>query len=258
MKVRDKSDYSNPNATKKIKLIDIFSITTAYNFLKDTQQLDHFNILLSTTILEKINITGSTILNPYILDSTGRNTNLYAWQGKNFSLGTFTNGSLSIGAAFQSKPKDKDKAKQENALEESSNVMTPDEQMRQQEYIRNNPAEFADFNVPWSLNIAYSLSFTRVMKPDFSGFRTQTFSNITLNGDFSISPKWKMGGAAFYDLRTQKIGNLNLFLSRELHCWQLAINIVPIGLFRSFNVSISPRAALLRDLKVNRSRFFYE
>jgi hypothetical protein len=48
-----------------------------------------------------------------------------------------------------------------------------------------------------------------------------------------------------------------MFLSRELHCWQLAINIVPIGPFRSFNVSISPRSAILRDLKVNRSRTFY-
>jgi hypothetical protein len=255
MKVRDKQDTTGENATKKIRLIDNFSITSAYNFLKDTQQLDPFNILVSTTLFEKINITGSTLLNPYILDSMGRNTNKYAWQGDRFSLGTFTGGSLSIGASFQSKKKDE--KKNENEGRAASDYYTPDEQMRQQEYIRNNPAEFADFEVPWSLTVGYALSFSRRQKPDYSGFETSFFSNLNLQGDFNISPKWKMGGSAIVDLKEAKIGTLTMFLSRELHCWQLAINIVPVGYYRSFNISISPRSAILRDLKVNRARTFY-
>lgn len=254
MKVRNKKDTSGANPTKKIHLIDNFAINSAYNFLKDSQRLDPFNILISTTLFEKINITGATVLNPYIQDSTGRNTNKYAWQGEKFSLGTFQNGSLSFGASFQSKKKED---KKQQAGQDADNYYTPDEQMRQREYIRNNPAEFADFNVPWSLNVAYALSFTRRLKPDYSGYETSIFSNLNLQGDFNISPKWKMGATTIVDLKEKKIGVLTMFLSRELHCWQMAINIVPIGSFRSFNISISPRSAILRDLKVNRARTFY-
>ncbi|HSR40212.1 MAG TPA: hypothetical protein VLL95_14985, partial [Phnomibacter sp.] len=207
------------------------------------------------TLFEKINITGATILNPYLLDSNGRNTKKYAWQGEKFSLGQFTNGSLSFGASFQSKKKED---KKQQAGQESENYYTPDEQLRQQEYIRNNPGEFADFNVPWSLNVAYALSFTRRLKPDYSGYETNVFSSLNLQGDFNISPKWKMGATTLVDLNEMKIGTLTMFLSRELHCWQMSINIVPVGPFRSFNISISPRSAILRDLKVNRNRVFTE
>jgi hypothetical protein len=41
-----------------------------------------------------------------------------------------------------------------------------------------------------------------------------------------------------------------------MHCWQLSINVIPVGFTRSFNFSISPKAALLQDLKINRTRYF--
>jgi LPS-assembly protein len=50
---------------------------------------------------------------------------------------------------------------------------------------------------------------------------------------------------------------MQMFITREMHCWQLAINVTPIGFTRSFNISISPKAGILRDLKINRTRFFY-
>jgi hypothetical protein len=47
-----------------------------------------------------------------------------------------------------------------------------------------------------------------------------------------------------------------MFISREMHCWQLSINVTPIGLYRSFNIMFSPKSGILRDLKINRSRTF--
>jgi len=254
MKVRDKKDTSAA-ATKKIRLLDNLSINSAYNFMADSLQLSPFSILMSTTLFEKINITGSTSVDPYQTDSIGRRINKFMWNAEQFKLGRFTSGSLSIGANFQSKKKEE--TKDDNKEESNSDFITPDEQLRQQEYVRSNPAEFADFNVPWSLTVAYSLSFTQQRKADYSGFKTTTFSSLNLNGDFNLSPKWKMGGSMYYDLTTRKLQNLTMFLSRELHCWQLSINVVPVGLYRSFNISINPKSAILRDLKVNRTRFFY-
>jgi hypothetical protein len=178
------------------------------------------------------------------------------WQGDKFSVGRITQGSLSAGTSFQSKQKEEDKKKTTNT--EPDEILTPDEQQRELDYIRNHPSEFADFNIPWSVNVSYSLSFSRHLKPDYSGYKTDIYSSLNLSGDFNFAPKWKMGGNIYYDFNTWTFQNVSMFLSRELHCWQMAINIVPVGIYRSFSISISPKSGLLRDLKVNRNRTFYQ
>jgi hypothetical protein len=256
MKVRDKKDTTE-GATKKIKLIDNFSLNSSYNLISDSFKLSPISILLSTTLFEKMNITGSTTLDPYQVDARGRRIDRYMWQGEKFSLGRITQGSLSFGTSFQSKKKEEDK-KGDGSEEDEANFTTPEEQQNELDYIRNNPAEFADFNIPWSLNVSYSLSFSRLLKADYSGYKTQIYSSLNLSGDFNFAPKWKMGGNIFYDFNTWSIQNATMFLSREMHCWQMAINITPVGRYRSFNISISPKSAILRDLKVNRTRSFYQ
>jgi hypothetical protein len=134
--------------------------------------------------------------------------------------------------------------------------MTPDEQQRQLQFAQANPAEFTDFNIPWSVSLSYSLNFTRVLKPDFSGFKTETFSTVSFNGDFSLTDKWKLGGTGGFDVGNRKLEQLSMFITREMHCWQLSINVAPIGLYRSFNITINPKSGILRDLRINRSRVF--
>ena len=94
------------------------------------------------------------------------------------------------------------------------------------------------------------------MAPDYSGFITQTFSSINFNGDFSLTDKWKVGATGFYDISRGNLQQLSTFITREMHCWQLSINVNPIGLYRSFNITINPKSGILRDLRINRSRTF--
>jgi hypothetical protein len=129
--------------------------------------------------------------------------------------------------------------------------------MAELDYVRQNPAEFADFNVPWTLSLSYSLSFYRDFRSDYSGFETKTNSSFNWNGDFNLTEKWKLGMNGFYDFTTSSIQQLTMYVTREMHCWQLSINVTPIGLYRSFNITINPKSGLLRDLRVNRTRYFY-
>lgn len=255
MKVRNKKDTTGENAIKKVMLLDNFSFNTGYNLIADSFQLSPINILLSTNLFQKINITGTTTIDPYQVNEFGRRIDKFVWEGGNFSLGRITTGSLAIGTRFESKKKKETDANTEPD-ETNRTFITPEEEMRQTEFIRNNPAEFADFNIPWSADINYSFNFSQVQKPDFSGFTIQTFQSINIRGDFNFSPKWKMGGNIFYDVTTQKLGQVNMFITRDMHCWQMAINVTPVGLFPSFNLSIFPKSGLLRDLKVNRTRTF--
>ncbi|MBD0331738.1 MAG: hypothetical protein ICV66_03710 [Chitinophagaceae bacterium] len=46
-------------------------------------------------------------------------------------------------------------------------------------------------------------------------------------------------------------------ISREMHCWQMSISVTPIGLAHYFSITINPKSAILQDLRINRTRVFY-
>lgn len=250
MKVRNKKDTTVKD--KKIKLIDGFGFNSSYNLLADSFALGSFNLYVRSTLFEIINITANASLDPYQTDEFGKRKNvLMIKQGK---LGRITNGSLAISTSLKSKSKDG--SEESNQQLPNDPFLTPDEQLRQLNYIRQNPAEYTDFNIPWRLDLSYALSFSKTLKPDYSGYRTDVYSSINFNGDFSLSPKWKVGATGYYDVKNLELQQLSMFISREMHCWQLSVNITPVGLWRSFNIVISPKSGILRDLKINRNRTF--
>ena len=61
----------------------------------------------------------------------------------------------------------------------------------------------------------------------------------------------------FYDLDTKKLQTFSMSINREMHCWQMAISVTPIGIYRFFNVTISPKSGVLQDLRINRTRSFF-
>lgn len=256
-KIKSKSD-TTAEGIKKVRLIDGFGFNGSYNFIADSFRLSPITFYARSTLFEKINITAGATMDPYQFDTLGFRKKEYAWQGDKFSLGQIVSGNIAISASFQSKQKDKNKEKQE-AVAKDPNLpqQTMDEQMMQLEYVRQNPAEFVDFDVPWSLSISYSLNFSRQFRRDYSGFKTDIYSSLNMNGDFSLTPKWKVGMNGYYDFKTAKIQSITTFITREMHCWQLSINVTPVGLYRSFNITVNPKSGLLRDLKINRTRYFY-
>ncbi|MES2003500.1 MAG: putative LPS assembly protein LptD [Bacteroidota bacterium] len=258
MKVKDKSDTAGAGTakqkTKKVKLLDGFGFNSSYNLLADSFALGYFSIYARSTLFEKINITTSALLDPYEVDKQGFRVNKVLFDPRRFKFGRITSGNIAVSTSFSSKSKDgKDDKTRQLPVDP---FMTPDEQQRQLQFARANPAEFTDFNIPWTLTLAYSLNFNRVLKGDYSAYQTITNSSLNFNGDFSLTPKWKVGATGYYDASSGSISQLSTFISREMHCWQLSINVSPIGLFRSFNITFSPKSGILRDLRINRSRSF--
>jgi len=254
MKVRSKTDTS-AGANEKVKLIDGFGFNGSYNYLADSFQLSPIYFYLRSTLFKNINISATTTLNPYQHDTLGIAINKYAWQGKGFSLGQIVGGNISISTSFKSKPIDPKKDQQDQKTVDNQMPMTLDEQQAELAYIRSNPAEFVDFNIAWSVNVSFAYSFTNTFV--VNKFVTQTNSSLILNGDFNLTEKWKVGFNCYYDVKNLVMNNLTTFLSRDMHCWQLSINVTPVGYYRSFNITISPKSGILRDLHINRSRTFY-
>lgn len=99
-------------------------------------------------------------------------------------------------------------------------------------YVRNNPAEFADFSIPWSIDFSYTFIYTRQYSST-SGWLPGNFNqNATFNASLNLTPKWKLGSNGSYNITTKQLGMLSAYLSRDMHCWQMAINVSPVGLYR--------------------------
>ncbi len=249
MKVRSKKDTTD-SGIRKVKLIDGYGFNFGYNLIADSFNLSNFNFYLRSTLFEKINITANTTLNPYQVDSLGFRINKYAWQGGKFNLGRFTNGSLSMSTSFQSKPKDQKKEEERKQREQEilNDPLLADDMENQLEYMRRNPAEFVDFNIPWSLNLGLSINFGERIKPDYSGFEKDFNANLNFSGSFSLTPKWNFGVNGYYDFDTRNLQTFTMSINRDMHCWQMSINVTPVGIYRFFNITISPKSGLLQEV----------
>ncbi len=256
IKTRSKTDTSS-DGVKKITIIDGFGFNGSYNYLADSFKLSPISFYFRSTLFQKINITAGSTLDPYLSDTAGRDRNIYAWSQGGFKLGRLTSSNLAISTSFKSKPKDQKKEDEKERDQQDQIPMTPEEQQAQLAYIKNNPAEFADFNIPWSLNLSYALSISSVPRVSYVGFTTLVSSSLNFSGDFNLTEKWKFGMQGFYDLKAARIQSLSLNINRNLHCWAMTITVTPVGINHYYSFTISPKSGILQDLKVNRSRYFY-
>ncbi len=259
MKVRSRKDTGDA-AIKKITLIDGFSITSSYNFLEDSFRLKPFNINLRTNLFDKISISAGAIVVPYLTNSKGDFIDKLVWN-KKVALGKLTSGNIAIQSQFKGGDKNERlpvKNLQVNNLTNTVSGLPLNEYQQEAAYISNNPGEFANFNIPWSISFSYALNYNRIPNGFNTGYKGSFTQNVSWTGSLNLTAKWQIGLNGTYNITAKELGTISMYLTREMHCWQMAINVSPVGKYRSFNISISPKSGLLRDLKVNRTRYFYD
>jgi len=260
MKVKDKKDTS-AEAIKKVTLIDGFSINGGYNFLQDSFKISPLSISFRTNLFDKISINANASTMPYQTNANGDFIDKLIWAKKPWSLGTLTSGNISVSSSFSGGDK---KQTQPNPLTNQQTLTNPisgmplDEYQQEAAYITNNPGQFANFNIPWSVNFAYSLQFNRTRNTNFVGYRTDFSQNISGGGSLNLTPKWQIGLNGSFDITQKELGLISMYLSREMHCWQLSMNLSASRGNNYFNISISPKSGILRDVKINRTRYFYD
>ncbi|WP_226998954.1 putative LPS assembly protein LptD [Flavisolibacter tropicus] len=255
MKLRPKKGSSD-STDRKVRLIDGFGFSSNYNFLADSLKLGDFNLYLRSTLFDKVNLTATANLTPYKTDSVGQRLNQYYFGDGHFQPGRFTAGSISLSTSFKSKPRDPDKAQETvNTGRPINDPMLLGDQQRLQEYMRRNPSEFVDFNIPWDISIDFAANFASVPLPNYTGFRTQFNATTSLRSSFSLTPKWNFTTNGYFNFQSMKVEAVSMSINRDMHCWQMSIGIQK-GLYSSFSISINPKSSLLQDLRINRTRTF--
>ncbi len=252
MKVQGKTD----TLARKISLLNSLSINSGYNFLAKEYKLAPFSIGANTNILDnKVNLNVNGTIDPYqyrldsVTEKTGRiyqtKIDRYVWKDK-LSLGQLTSANFAFSTNLNPKANEKDqetkKAIVQSGLDEAD-----------KKTLLQNADAYVDFSIPWSLRLNYNLTYSKQ-----GHLPSQIVQSIRFNGDFSLSEKWKISYNTGYDIETKEFTQTNFSLTRDLHCWTMSVNWVPFGQFQSYNFFIGVKSSLLKDLKLNRTRSFFD
>ncbi|MBT1705543.1 putative LPS assembly protein LptD [Chryseosolibacter indicus] len=254
MKVKSPKD----TVERKVMLLNNLSLSSSYNLMADSFKLAPIGISANSNILDNlININVSATLDPYnygyknITDTEGNvirrvetRQRGYAWNGG--SLGRITSATLALSTNLNPKGRSKEQSMREKVAE--ADIPEADKQ-----HIMANPNAYVDFDIPWSLNLGYSASYTHPVNQ-----KASIVHSLQMSGDLSISEKWKINYTSGYDFKAKEITTTSIGIARELHCWQLNMNWVPFGYFTSYNITIAVKASVLQDLKLERRKPFQD
>lgn len=240
MKVRNDKDTTGENEFKKIKLLESFRISTSYDMFRDSLNWSDIRLSARTKVFnDRINIDLSATVDPYAVNVNGTKINRYAG-----GLGRLKSVTGSTGIQFSS-----DNGKNREA---------------KNELVGGFYDHYTDFDVPWSINIDYTLNYSKNWSRNSAEGATKAVAKSTLsqmlrvNGDFSLTPKMKIGFSTGYDFGNHEVTATSFNITRDLHCWDMTFSCIPFGTHQSYNFQINVRSSLLKDLKLTKKESWYD
>ena len=100
------------------------------------------------------------------------------------------------------------------------------------------------YKLPWSLNLAYSLTYNNARgQNDFST------NSVMVSSSLSLTPKWTVGVSSGYDFKQKGFTYTQIRFDRDLDSWRLDFSWVPFSPRASWNFFIGIKSGLLSDLK---------
>ncbi|MFM9836774.1 MAG: putative LPS assembly protein LptD [Cyclobacteriaceae bacterium] len=261
MKVRGKKD----TVDKKIAIFNNLSFSTGYNIAADSFKLSTISISANTNVLDnKINININGTLDPYQFEKgwngltvpvegasiIERRRDRYAWEAGG-GIGRITSAGLAFSTNLSPKGQKKDTENRDQIAK--SNATEADKN-----HLLQNPNTYLDFKIPWNLRLSYNINYSRGLYSSTGPSTTQITQALNFSGDLSLTEKWKITFSSGYDFVKNDITQTNFGINRDIHCWQLSLNWVPFGPFQNYLFNIGIKSSLLRDLKLNRTRSFFD
>ena len=190
----------------------------SYNFAADSLRLSELGLNYRTEIAKLLSIGGGASFNFHkYSDIAGGRINKYLW-ATDRRIADLTNVSISLSTGFQS-------SQDPPPTKADSLKRSKEENSYQGIYGQKQE----DFTIPWAVNLSYNFSES---KPNPSVITRS--SNIAGSINFSLTPNWKFTFSSGYDLVNKQVTAPYITIYRDLHCWEMSFNWVPIGVYRGY------------------------
>jgi len=235
------NDTTGKQKSEKFNIIDQLNLSGNYNLYADSLNFSDVRASFNTVLFKVLRINSSATYSPYYRDASGRTLNEFYFN-RNDGLLRFRNANLNLNARLSPDmftEKKKDNKPTQKIIEEESELYQ----------IYQNKEAYYDFNIPWSLNLAYMVNYNNESALADNKIST---NQITFSGDISITKGWKIAFQSGYDLRSKMVAGSQFSVVRNLHCWQLEFSWVPTGYGKQWIFTLRPVSRLLQDLKLNK------
>ncbi len=238
LQIKTRQGTDTGATTKNISLIDGLSASGQYDLAADSFAWSLFRVSFRTNILDKISMTAGADFDPYVYDhNLGMRVNRLSWN-EGGGLARFQDANFSLSSSFRSGNKnDKDGG--------GTGVV-----MRPTDYYN-----YLDFNIPWSVNISYTMNLTKDYRTYQNGGDTLVMShNARVSGDLNLTRHLKLSVTTGYDFSNKQLSLTSIDIYRDLHCWEMHLGAIPFGPRKSYNFTLNVKASVLQDLKLVRRR----
>jgi hypothetical protein len=273
MKVKSDRDTTG---FRKISLVDKLTLGMSYNLAADSFQWSNMNAALRLKLSKQFTLNLNGVFDTYTYgydEETKQVTkvNVPRWRaGK--GLGRLMSTGTSFSYTFNNDtfkklfgPKDEQGGTSSTDRSEESDTNTPPDGMGPEpEDNPENPAAneggsdgydgygYMINKVPWSLSFSYSMSLGYDLQefvPETLEYKYKITNSLSFNGNIQPTKNWRFNFNATYDFDVKKISYMNCSVTRDLHCFQMSANFIPVGPYKSYSFSISVSSAMLKDLK---------
>ncbi len=245
MKVHDKTDTTG--LLNKIKILDDLSLSTSYDIFRDSLNLSPISFSARTRIMNNFDIKFSSTLDPYSIaaESSGTNIRYYTVNqfevAKSGKLARLTNANLTLG--FSLPMKKSPSGGGGGGASAAKGAPSPD---------KNENDDYWEYNMPWNLRVNYSLRYQKLY---MEGKVTQS---ISFSGGFSLTPNWKFDISSGYDFVQGEVTYTRIGITRNLHCWRMTLDLIPIGQYKSYTFQINIVANMFKDVKFRKAKSWYD
>lgn len=242
LKQKDLKNDSIEDSYKKIRILDNLTISSGYDFLRDSFNLDIVRFVGRTKLYKNLNTRFSANLDPYHYDTSETRKDLFQINMNN-NFGTITNADFALNLSFKSK-----KAKKGDYKSSAGSKA-------ELEQVNNNKDRYIDFNIPWNISLDYKINYRKLFKNEEDYKIIQT---IGINGQLKLTENWMIDYMTNYDITNKKFSFSSIDIRRDLHCWEMAFHWIPFGNLKSYSIQINVKSAMLQDLKLQRRRNWYD
>ena len=252
MKVRDRK---SEKGTKKLKLIENFTMSTGYNIFADSLNLSPVQMSGFTTLFENISLNYNSSYSPYARDSLGRDIDRFLVNQPGSDPLRLQRASLGLTANLRSKTQSNiGSSRKDFNSNVPPSVQAEDNADDEGAELENESDRNKWYQMPWSVNVTYSLDMRREFDRAIQADTSNIGQSIQFNGNVTILDRWKLSVNSGYDFKAMDFTTTSLQLYWDLHCWELSFSYIPFGIRQSYNVQLNVKASVLQDLKLQQRR----
>ena len=254
MKVRSFKDTTA--APTKITLLESLNLSMSYDLAKDSLNWSDLAISARTTLFKGLVLNYSATFSPYVIDNQGRKHNTFLWE-ENKKLMRRQNSNYSAQLSY---------SLNNNTFKKTNNQQQPSQGQIQSPILQSpyndNPTIFmgnyVDFSVPWNISINYSLTYVNAYVAAQMNYQKNLTQTLSISANCTLTENWRLSASTGYDFVNKGISYTSIDIYRDLHCWEMRLNWVPFGYYKSWNFIINIKAPSMRDLKYEKRRSYLD